>query len=170
MEYKTKNDIPKKQVHIYIYKDIERILKAYGFKPSEFITLKALELLQNTDVNTDIKELEQNLIAKEKKRENLETELNKCNNEIEDLNKQLRELKQIITNFNVSDDNNNLDLAIREVLALANNRVTSPERLPYIYFDDVKLICDRHNVNYMWVLSKIPKALLENHFKLRFKN
>ena len=166
VEYKPKNDLPKKQVHLYVYKDIERIAKAFGYNSSEFYTLSVLKLLDNEldkEYNTVISEIEK----KEKEKERLTEDLKNCEDDLSRLKEQLNNMKSLINDFNVNESN--IHYAVSEVMKLGRERAESEKRKPYIYFDDVIPICNKYNVNYSLVLSKIPKNLLENHFKLRFK-
>lgn len=166
-EYKPKNDLPKKQVHLYVYKDTERIIKAFGYNSSEFFTLSALKLL-NTGLDKEYNTVKSEIEKKEKEKKRLMEDLKNCNDDLSKLKEQLKDMKALINDFDVNESN--VDSAIREIMKLGRERAESEERKPYIYFDDVIPICAKYNINnYMFILSKIPKNFLESHFKLRFK-
>lgn len=168
VEYKSKKDLPKKQVHIYIYSDIERILKAFGIKPAEFLTQKTLELLGKNNINSKFGDITAEIEKLENKKKDLQLELDKCEEELSELNLQLSNIKLLMNNY-VPTDEKNFEDAMSEVLGLVANRANSDKRMPYIYYDDVIPICEKYGVNYQFVLSKVPENALSLHFKLRYK-
>lgn len=169
MEHKRKNDIlPKKQVHMYVYSDVERILKAFGIKPSEFLTLNTIELLSDKDLGVEFQNNNSKIEKLKEKIKNLEKELELSKKQLTELEEQNTNIKLLMNKYVPTEDPRFTD-SIKEVLKLVNDRVTSEKRLPYIYYDDVIAICEKHNVDYQFVLSKIDKDVLNTHFKLRFK-
>lgn len=167
-EYKSKNDLPKKQVHIYIYKDIDRILKAFNINTSEFVTMKTLELLGSNDIESEFKDVNDEIEKLENKKKDLKLQLDECDEKISKLKIQQDNLKRLISEY-VPEEDVNYQKALEEIYNLVGNRLKSDKREPFIYFNDVIPICEKYGVNYQFVLSHIPADVQKDHFKLRFK-
>ena len=170
MRYNSKSnkELPKKQVHIYVYEDVERILKAHGYKTSEFVTLKSLELLNEENLSEKYDEIKKRIKDLETKKKKLTEDLNNCENQLKDYNERLKNMNRLIEEY---DPSRNYEAALDEVYHLVGRRLHDPERSDKIYLNDVFKICDKYEgVNYEFLLSKVDENVLETHFTLKFKN